>query len=88
MSVEPIGVVITGLGADSRDSTRRFADTNSQFRGRRRRESAQDGGVYVSVELLGVVIAAFAVLVTLGIGTFAGFAWIVRRIDRVDVVAR
>ncbi|GAA4488453.1 hypothetical protein [Microbacterium panaciterrae] len=38
----------------------------------------------MSVELLGVVIAAFAVLVTLGIGMFAGFAWIVRRIDRVD----
>ncbi len=38
----------------------------------------------MSVELIGVVIAAFAVLVTLGIGMFAGFAWIVRRIDRVD----
>lgn len=38
----------------------------------------------MSVELLGVVIAAFTVLVTLGIGMFVGFAWIVRRIDRVD----
>ncbi|WP_159574599.1 hypothetical protein [Microbacterium sp. 8M] len=38
----------------------------------------------MSVELVGVVIAASAVLVTLGIGLFAGFAWVVRRIDRVE----
>ncbi|VXB57091.1 conserved hypothetical protein [Microbacterium sp. 8M] len=40
--------------------------------------------MHMSVELVGVVIAASAVLVTLGIGLFAGFAWVVRRIDRVE----
>ncbi|SFR61295.1 hypothetical protein SAMN04488591_2394 [Microbacterium azadirachtae] len=38
----------------------------------------------MSVELIGVVVTAFAVLVTLGSGMFAGFAWVVRRIDGVD----
>jgi len=41
-------------------------------------------GVYMSVELIGVVVTAFAVLVTLGSGMFAGFAWVVRRIDGVE----
>ena len=41
-------------------------------------------GMYMSVELIGVVVTAFAVLVTLGSGMFAGFAWVVRRIDGVD----
>ncbi|KJL22026.1 hypothetical protein RL72_02334 [Microbacterium azadirachtae] len=38
----------------------------------------------MSVELIGVVVTAFAVLVTLGSGMFAGFAWVVRRIDGVE----
>jgi hypothetical protein len=41
-------------------------------------------GMYMSVELIGVVVTAFAVLVTLGSGMFAGFAWVVRRIDGVE----
>jgi hypothetical protein len=40
--------------------------------------------VYVSAELIGVVIAAFAVVVTTGLGMFSGFAWVVRRIDGVE----
>ncbi|WP_439902238.1 hypothetical protein [Microbacterium azadirachtae] len=40
--------------------------------------------MYMSVELIGVVVTAFAVLVTLGSGMFAGFAWVVRRIDGVE----
>ena len=38
------------------------------------------GDVYMSAEVIAIV-AAFA---TLGIGMFAGFAWLIRRIDGLD----
>ncbi|WP_295014399.1 hypothetical protein [uncultured Microbacterium sp.] len=40
--------------------------------------------MHMSVELVGAVVSALAVVVTLGLGMFGGFAWVVRRIDRVD----
>lgn len=38
----------------------------------------------MSVELIGVVLTGFGVVITLGLGMLSGFGWIVRRIDRVD----
>ena len=45
---------------------------------------SQNGGVYVSVELFGVVLTGFGVVITLGLGMLSGFGWMARRIDRVD----
>lgn len=44
----------------------------------------QNGSVYVSEETLAIVISAIGVVLTLGIGLFAGFAWIVRRLDAME----
>ena len=41
----------------------------------------QNGDVYMSVEVLAIIIAAASLLVTLGGGLFAGFAWMLRRMD-------
>ena len=41
----------------------------------------QNGSVYVSTEVIAIVISAAGVVVTLGASMFAGFAWILRRID-------
>ncbi|WP_243408778.1 apolipoprotein A1/A4/E family protein [Microbacterium sp. TPD7012] len=40
--------------------------------------------MYVSVETLTIVISAIGIVLTLGASLFAGFAWMVRRIDAVD----
>src|SRR5699024_1145742 len=41
----------------------------------------QNGGMYMSVELIAVIITAASLLVTAGGGMFAGFAWVLRRMD-------
>lgn len=41
----------------------------------------QNGDVYMSVEVLAIIIATASLLVTLGGGLFAGFAWMLRRMD-------
>ena len=38
----------------------------------------------MSVETLTIVISAIGIVLTLGASLFAGFAWMVRRIDAVD----
>ena len=38
----------------------------------------------MSAELIGVVLTGLGVVVTLGLGMLSGFAWMVRRIDRVE----
>lgn len=45
---------------------------------------AQNGGVYMSAELIGVVLTGLGVVITLGLGMLSGFAWVSRRIDRVE----
>ncbi|WP_251442717.1 MULTISPECIES: hypothetical protein [unclassified Microbacterium] len=40
--------------------------------------------MHVSVELIGVVLTGFGVVITLGLGMLSGFGWMARRIDRVD----
>lgn len=37
--------------------------------------------MYVSAEIIAIVVSAAGVVVTLGASMFAGFAWILRRID-------
>ena len=41
----------------------------------------QNGEVFMSVEVLAVIIAAASLFVGLGGGLFAGFAWMLRRMD-------
>lgn len=41
----------------------------------------QNEDVYMSVELLAIIISAAGLLITLGGGLFAGFAWMIRRTD-------
>lgn len=41
----------------------------------------QNGDVYMSVELLAIIISAAGLLITLGGGLFTGFAWMIRRTD-------
>lgn len=41
----------------------------------------QNRSVYISVEVLTIIISAAGLLVTLGGGIFAGFAWMIRRTD-------
>lgn len=41
----------------------------------------QNGDVFMSVEVLAVIIAAASLFVALGGGLFAGFAWMLRRMD-------
>lgn len=38
----------------------------------------------MSAETLAIVISAIGVVLTLGVGLFAGFAWIVRRMDAME----
>ncbi|GAA5146464.1 hypothetical protein GCM10025768_05120 [Microbacterium pseudoresistens] len=38
----------------------------------------------VPFEVLGMIVTAAGIVVTIGIAMFAGFAWVVRRIDAVD----
>lgn len=45
---------------------------------------SHNGGVYVSGEILAITIATASLLITLGGMFFAGFSWIIRRIDRVQ----
>lgn len=44
-----------------------------------------NGSVYVSSEIIAIVISAVGVVVTLGAALFAGFAWIVRRMDAMEL---
>lgn len=41
----------------------------------------QNGSVFMSVEVLTIIIAAASLFVALGGGLFAGFAWMLRRMD-------
>lgn len=41
----------------------------------------QNGDVYVSIEMLAILLAAASLVVALCGGLFAGFAWMLRRMD-------
>lgn len=46
-----------------------------------------NGGMYVSAEVISIILAAAGVLITLGGGFFAGLVWLLRRMDeRLDRV--
>jgi hypothetical protein len=45
---------------------------------------AQNGGMYMSTDTLALIGSGLGGLLTLGIAMFAGFAWVIRRIDTVE----
>ena len=44
----------------------------------------QNGGMFVSVESITIVLSAIGVVLSLGASIFGGLAWVVRRIDSVE----
>src|SRR5690625_7964831 len=40
-----------------------------------------NGGMYMSVEVISIILAAAGILITLGGGFLAGLAWVIRRMD-------
>jgi len=40
-----------------------------------------NGGMYMSVEVISIILAAAGILITLGGGFLAGLAWMLRRMD-------
>ncbi|MGW8482872.1 hypothetical protein ACWGJP_07015 [Microbacterium sp. NPDC055903] len=40
--------------------------------------------MYVSPEIIAVVLSALGIVLSLGIAGFSGFAWVIRRIDGTD----
>jgi len=47
-------------------------------------DGAQNGGMYMSTDTLAVIGSGLGGLLTLGFAMFAGFAWVIRRIDTVE----
>jgi hypothetical protein len=45
---------------------------------------AQNGGMYMSTDTHALIGSGLGGLLTLGIAMFAGFAWVIRRIDTVE----
>lgn len=45
---------------------------------------AQNGGMYTSTDTLALIGSGLGGLLTLGVAMFAGFAWVIRRIDTVE----